>query len=497
MVFASAAAALTVRSTSRHGAGLSPDSSGYFRLANDVAANGLAFLAEDKSVTQPPLYPMLLALAKGATGASLAQVAAWSNALSAALVVALLLESARRCGVRPIGLAITGAIACGFAPFTAVWAMAWSEPAFLCCVAGCLLALQASGQSFRLVVTAGVLAAAASMVRYAGLVLMPVGFVWLLVAGGEDLRRRALRALCFVAIPALVLCSYFFRNAWVSGAMLGPRPRSSSGVLANFARMFEALGGWFVPLGAPVLASTAAFAVVLAVAISWRDRVVAMSAPARGGMLMHVAFSVVYAGFIVFTSSTVAYDPIDDRLMAPLAPSALIVLAVVLGAGPWRSRAVAAGVAALAATFAIGSMASSFSVVEANAQRGAGGFNLDQWHDSPLFARLRSEPRLLQGVVFSNVPDALHLLLGLEVRMAPARTRYNSADGAGVDASNLFVVHPELDEAMLVWREPNMREYLFTPGQLQSMCAVQELAQCADGSIYRVTRLRDDPRAPR
>ena len=90
--------------------------------------------------------------------------------------------------------------------------------------------------------------------------------------------------------------------------------------------------------------------------------------------------------------------------------------------------------------------------------------------------------------MFSDAPDALYILADVNSEMSPARRNYNSEDQTGLTRENLFTKYPELDGAMLVWFEPNWRDYLFSLEDLKATCDLQELEVFRDGAIYRIRR---------
>jgi len=488
VVFACVAGYLTMRSTSLYGPGLSPDSTEYVALARDVSANGFAFLTENKAVVQPPLYPIALAATSSLTGSPVIHAARGINILSSAALVAVILLTVSRVTMSIPVLIVTGILSCFSIPLTGVWSMAWTEPLFILTVSLALLIVGEHKHPVYSPLFAGVLTAAAFFTRYAGIVLLPVvtAFVFLSQTGGAW--KRCKSAALYALPPAIMFALYLFRNFALSGTLLGARSPSQLGISDNIDRVKDVILAWFLPWRIHSFATFLLLMCTFIGALTWHHRhhIAHVIRNSERIVLLCAAFSVTYTAFIVWTSTTTAYDHINDRLLSPLYPSLLILLAALLKPESWRNQLVrnlALGVFCLLCVVA--PLRTTYSQVNRKAAQGAGGYNSRNWQESELvgYFRQNGQPK---EIVFSNSPDALYILADVTAKMSPAKLNYNSNKGTGVTNENMFTEYPSLDGAILVWFKPNWRNYLFTLDDLDTMCDLEEIATFSDGSIWRI-----------
>jgi len=489
LIFAVLAAYLTLRSISLYGPGLSPDSTGYIRLARDITENGFRFLTEKKAISQPPAYPLALAAISRFAGTSVLTAATWINAIASATLVALILLSVARITRSPSLYVIAGILSCFSIPLTHVWSMAWTEPMFILLISLTFLAVTHTKRTAISVVASAVLTAAALLTRYAGIVLIPVVCAFLFFSGAGTFWRRCKYPLLYALPPTLILALYSGRNYALSGTPLGARSPSQMGLADNIYLATNVIFGWFLPWRIRSFETLLLTGCVLIGAMVWRHRhhIARVIRQSDRIVLLSGLFFVVYTAFIVWTSTTTAYDRIDNRLLSPLYPSVVIMFAFLLKPESWRSQLIrvpALGVFCLLCVVA--PLRATYSQVNRSAEQGAGGYNSRAWQESEVVSYFRDNGQPKDKIVFSNAPDALYILADVTAKKSPAARHYNSDSTTGVTEGNLFAKHPLLDDALLVWLDKKPRNYLFTPDELQMMCDLTVIHQFSDGTIYRV-----------
>jgi len=489
LIFAALAAYLTFCSVSLYGPGLSPDSTGYIRLARDIAENGFRFLTEKKAISQPPAYPLALAAVSKLTGMSVLTAASWINTLASATLVALVLMSVYRVTTSLSVYIITGILSCFSIPLIQVWSMAWTEPLFILLISLTFLVVTQTKRTAILLVAAAVLTAAACLTRYAGIVLIPVVFVFVLLSEVGTLWRRCKYALLYALPPALVFALYAGRNYALSGTPLGGRSPSQMGLADNIDLVTDVILGWFLPWRIRSFETLLFGGCALIGLLVWHHRhhIARVMRQSNGIVPLSGLFFLVYAAFIVWTSTTTAYDHIDNRLLSPLYPSILIMFALLLKPESWRSqfvRAPALGVFCLLCVVA--PLRATYSTVITKANQGAGGYNSRTWQESATLSFFRNNGQPKDEVVFSNAPDVLYILSDVTANSSPAARHYNSVSRTGVNKENVFAKYPTLDGALLVWFDKKHRDYLFTPDELATMCDLLPIEEFSDGTIYRV-----------
>jgi hypothetical protein len=492
---ACAAAALLLYATRLYGPGLSPDSVAYTATARHIAA-GLGVLSYDNTplVDQPPLYPALLALVRVLGGADPLASARWVNALLAALTVlavaALLAPRVRSQALFGLGVALVVVAR----PLFAVASYSLSEPLFiLLCTLFLLLADRyAARRSLGALLLLAGAAALATLTRYVGVTLIGTGGLLLLLERGRTWRGRVARAALFGLVAAAPVAGWLARNVTAAGSLMGPRAPSRTTLAEALRHTLATFGGWAV---APddlndVQDVLPDLRPLLALPAAGLPAAPTTGAPARAWhpLLPVGLFAALYLALLLYTSTSVLYDRIGDRLLAPLFVPLLVLLLGALdgwarAGGRVRRAAVIAGAAAL---LLLSGTATVVRAVKA-AEGGAGGYQRRSWQESSMVDHLRAHPPPAGTPLYTNAPDALYLFFGLQGTLPPSRNVYDPAQ-TPVLLAGLRGVWPPEGDALLLWFDRQERVYLFSPDELTAAARVQEVARFEDGAIYTVSR---------
>lgn len=469
--------------TSLYGPGLSPDSTEYLYLAAEILSGGLRFWNENEAVSQPPFYPAMIAALAGSTGVDVMKAALWLNLLAAGALIALVARGVVESGRSVLVLSVALAFVILSAPFSEVFSMAWSEIVFLPLVYGAMWAAAAPERGWlRASVVPGVLGALAVMTRYAGVALVPVLCLHLLVTVRGGWRRRLAYAVTAGAIPTGVFLAYLWRNLTVSGSTLGVRHSSQTTLGENLRLTAEVFGGWvFWP------------ALALGLWI-FRRRLGSWVRELTPMLRLWVAYAGAHLAFLVWTSTTTAFDPIDTRLLSPVLPAlvaAFAALAQGTPEGPGRARRLL-GVAWVSLLLLV-PVRSAHGLYRHHTTEGAGGYHTRAWFESELMNRLRTGGIPATERVFTNLPDGLYILTGIRSELSPASRGYRSDERTGVDARNLGQRYPGFEGSLWVWFDSTGRDFLLTPEQIREWCRLERVEAFDDGVIYRVGACPGDP----
>ena len=490
-------AAFVLLSTSGYGAGLSPDSVSYVGTARNMAA-GMGVIGYDGAplVEQPPLYPALLALVGKTHGADPLLFAHIVNALLFGLVVYLggLLAS-RYLPSSPV-LAVIAELALVFSiPLFYVAGWVWSEPLFISCVLlGLIFAHSylAEGNVISLMLLSSSVALA-SLTRYIGVTLILWGALTILILRRDSIARKAAHAALFALVSALPLGLWLVRNLAVSGTLVGSRLPSASALSQNLTLVFDGVLYWYVGgdiARHPWILMILCAGIGLLAGLSLRDSWQGVRAKLRR-ISPAILVAVIYAAFLAASSTTTAYDAIDDRLLSPIyVPLTLsfLVLAQAL-AGPYRKR-----LSTRAARFALVIGTALWltypihtTMVNAGNLRSHGqGYSRQAWADSETMQFLREHRTPdSERLIYSNGPDAVYILADIAARMSPVAGRWGTPEGVN-GVSGLRDSWPEGSSASLVWFDRIDREYLHTVDELQTVANVQQVIRLEDGALYSV-----------
>ena len=428
------------------GPGLDPDAVQYIAAAKSLASNGTLEVPDDgwentdsvEPLTHfPPGVSTVLA-GPVALGADAVQAARVLNGVAALVLVALVFmlvswAEGRAAGtVAAIAVAVTPAVA-------SVFLDVLSEPLFFAVTATALACMIWRPRS---PILAGIAAAAAALVRYAGVSIIAAAGVWSLLLPGT-LRDRIRRAVTAGVPGAIALGSWTIRTRLETNGE-GIRRLSVYGQIAPTLREgLRTLAGWSAPLVDGAWRAIPAVIVVCALMVLTRDALRRWAvrdralgdrpAPAGDGRERSrriVAATLVTAAcyLAVVVSARLFADPnipLDERLLAPLM-LLLTVPVVVVASNGWRVWRRSARIVA-AVLFVTWAGASAW----ATAQEGAyavetGNDYADQsWFGSPLIAWVRGHGAGRE--LYTNYPTALYFHANRFSRALPDASRPDAA----------------------------------------------------------------------
>lgn len=219
--------ALVFAITSGAGQGLDPDSMAYLGAATSLAQQGTLRVpssqwdAEDSTsalTAWPPAFSIAMVIPR-AVGVGSLLSARIVNAVAAfitATVLFLLFD----------GAAGTVAAVCGVAAVFVTTAIVGvhlsvlSEPLFFACLALTLAAIVGGGAR---PLVAGIPAALAAMVRYAGVCAPAAVVLWFFFSGRKSLRARFADAAEAAVVPAIVIAGWLLRSMRVGDSSGSPK----------------------------------------------------------------------------------------------------------------------------------------------------------------------------------------------------------------------------------------------------------------------------------
>jgi hypothetical protein len=263
----------------------------------------------------------------------------------------------------------------------------------------------------RQLAVAAVLVALASLTRYLGVALVPVGALAAL-RGPGTIGVRVTRATGFVLIATAPLALWLTRNVMVTGTVTGERAAAGEDAGRHVWLVLDHVTRWWLPTRVP-----AAWRVALVAAV-----VVAAAAALPGAERRRLArtlagpaplFVACYVAALVLSVSVTAVDAIGPRLLAPafvfLVPGSFVLVDAVLRAFPRRRL-----LRLLVVVWLLYPAARVAVDVGDRHALGAGGYARDAWHRADVVQWLRG--RAPDPPVVSNAPEALYLLTGIAAR---------------------------------------------------------------------------------
>jgi hypothetical protein len=488
------------------GPGLDPDALAYLGAATSLAHGhgprvpSSGWAANDTTaplVHFPPGFPAAIAIGitAGATPVNAARVV---EAAAAAVTAVSIVLAANAAGGVIAALAAFG-IAAATPAFIIVHANILSEPLFLALMAlfTWQMARERRGTDLKRTLVLGALAAAATLVRYAGasLVVAVVFEAWWTVDGSwrATWRQRARRAFVAAELPVIVLA------AWVI-----TRPHSedaekirevgvyTSGFGATFVGGLHTAAVWLAPGvndTAGAMAAVAVFAAMLALVLRTVFAARRGAVPASELRLYRATAIVLFSYALVLTASRLLADPgipFDDRMLAPVFLLVAIRVGVALAAF-WRESVVTQrGIVLLT----IGLTASWMWGAEEVCAGWVNDYRADgadlaahEWSASPLVTWAAQAPPGTR--LYSNWPAAIWFHTARATHELPS-----DLDSATVSD---FRAKIEREHGALLSFRARAEDYA-PPDSLAALAALVAVERWPDGTVWRAAA--DAPAAP-
>ena len=398
--------------TSGAGPGLDPDGMAYLGAATSMAQQGTLRVpssqwdAEDSTsalTTWPPAFSIVMAMPR-AVGVGSLLSARIVNAVAAFITATVLFLLFA--GAAGIVAAICG-VAAVFATtaIVGVHLSVLSEPLFLACL-GLTLAAMVGGGARPLV--AGIPAALAAMVRYAGVCAPAAVVLWFFFSGRKSLRARFADAGQAAVVPVIVIGSWLLRSARVGDSSGTPKLALNGNLGPTLREGMQTLTDWLAPgVQPPMVQAIVALVLATAVVAVVVNGVRRSGEPARRFLRADALLLCSYI-FVLMSARVLVGDaiPFDFRLLAPailLAEGAIVVaVARYLTGATSNVRRVVIAVCGLwfAASLAQSARDASDTITDGS------DFASSDWRESPTLEWVRS--RSAGRTLFSNWPAAIY-----------------------------------------------------------------------------------------
>jgi len=493
---------------------ITPDSVQYISAAQSLAhgsgvSTRVTEIAEDRGQVPlsawPPLYPLILAT--GAERLESGQRVVRMEWIRAVNLAALALTFLPLAWLARVCLGGAAWLLCllWFASARSTHLLAsfaWSETVFvLLTLSGLALTVRglAGEESERRrnlwFLAAGVAAALAALTRYLGIALVLSLSITVLLRSGEIAPRHTLRRIGFVIAPtALLLTLWLGRNLVLTGHLFGGAPSAPehAATRALLDTLLTTLRDWLLPA---ILPRTLFLFAAILTAISagwllWQSAVrFGPETFERHPLQLTAATALtqyvwIYLAVLLFSSSTLALDPVNTRLLAPVYPCLLLLVAALVREA-WEQmsdRSANLALATLAWIFLLQILGTAQYLVGPRETRSLTSpyWRTVAWSDdaidrAPQIRYLRHLPP--ESVVLTNVWEMVTFATGLPTKVWPEAVPEPSEQWAH-----------RLAGSYLLW-DPAYRSYLPDPKTLLGDSAARSLRLIGawDGvMLYRV-----------
>jgi len=476
LAFAGAAFVAVLWITRVPGPGLDPDAMSYLGAAESFAVSGTLRIPvgtwDSPDGTEalghfPPGFSLALA-GPVALGADPIQTARILEAASAAAAAGMMVWMALAVG-GPAAAALAGAILFITPGFALDHLRVLSEPLFLAFAALTLLLLwRAPGRPL----VHGLVAAVASVVRYAGASLGGAAALWALSRPGRV--RRRLRSAALALGPTVAVQLAWALRTRAEAAQVrtfGLR----SGLGSTLHEGWDTLTAWLAPgVEQPVFRAVLALAVlVLVAAVLWNAARLERTFFAATGVT-----AACYAGLVLLSRLFADQRiPLDERLLSPLFLFATVAVAAAAGL-VWRDgRPAVRSTGALLLAVWLGASAWRTGVTVHEAREGGWGYAGTDWRQSDLVRWLRSEGA--GYALFSDNPA--------DVWFATGRRSWKLPCTLAPDSVSVFAAALRQRHGVVIGFASPLEE-MARPDSLAARLGLGELARFEGGVVWGPAR---------
>ncbi|MHB8905189.1 MAG: hypothetical protein ACYC6D_03580 [Melioribacteraceae bacterium] len=479
--------------TNSYGAGLTPDSVAYISASRNLAeGNGFLTYNGLYLVVQPPLYPIILAVVKKITLIDPLTSAGYVNAVLFGVIIylsgLLLLKYLKSFALIFLG---TVSVLISYALVHASL-MALSELLFIFLVLLFFYFLgtyQKKGDLVSLFLFS-VSVALSCLTRYTGVVLILAGLISILVLSKNNAKEKFWHSLIFLVVAVSPIIVWITRNYFISGTLVGQRAASSYTLFENTKFLFSTVSSWYIPsnlLGIYFLLILLIIAGRFFIGFDRSKSSLTELLKQIGPTLLFVSL---YVGVIVVSSTTTAYDRISDRLLSPIYIPIIFILFFV--SDKIRSHLIKYYQPKLITGFLIIGIliwivlpiTNTIRTVHEYARSAGLGYNSFLWRESPTIGYIKLHEHLSKNYAFySNEPEAVYILTGIQTKRSPAKTYYNSPQLFNINHHKEEIWHNG-EKVYLIWFDLANRSFLFTIDELREKINMTVVAQMKDGEIY-------------
>jgi hypothetical protein len=464
--------------------GISPDSVEYISIARNFHDHlHLNDLSGQPVVNFPCLYPLLLGTVFILTGIDPLIAAPIINAFLFAGVVYLSGQLTYRCTnnrlckwVVLVSVLLSGVL-------QQVYTMLWSETLFILLV---LLFIQTylnykTKYTFKPLLILAIVAAMASVTRYAGITLIATGLLMILVDPKQDTRGKRNHFICFGFLASSLLILNLFRNYFLVQTFTGWREPGSTPIIENINYYGNIIYSWlmlpgssyYLTLGTGILVLISSLTIFLRLAVFKKNQ--------QAGFLVILAFFLVYSFFIIFLASVLRFEQIDDRLLAPLyVPLIITLVSLLYTIG--RSKKSKILIYSFIITFALYINYNQFNDYadwyKLASEYGIPGFTDVYWQHSEIAMFLRSDKfRPSKDIpIYSNWNEAVYFFSGKNCKLIPHSLSVEQKRNFSNSKTFVLILFDHLSD--------NDKAELISLEDINRFKKTTKINQFSDGSIY-------------
>jgi hypothetical protein len=479
------------------GPGVGPDSIVYIETAQSLLAGNGFFVKGQAMTSYPPVYPLLLGLVGLLYHGNILLAARLLAALLFGANIVLLGLAVRLCTRHSlVGTGCAMLIFLSSAPAISIHSMAMSEALYITfsMASFLLLAYHIVRPTPSLLLLASLMAGLAIVTRYVGVVLFPSMALALLLLGNRSIKHKMRDTLVFAGVVSLPIASWLIRNILVTKSVANREfafhPVSLNHVHDLIITMHDfalpiSISPWTKAIHVGVAISFFLFGIALL-----HKRMYIKQNATQVGIVLPTLCLLYFFMYVVFLFISIscfdAATPFDERILLP----AFLTLIVVAFALTWSlsdalKRQCFCCFFVLLALFSV-SVKTNHAISSAvDIHNNGTEFTSRDWQHSEIITFLKENRDVRK--IYSNGPDVISFLTGMEVAWIPAEesTTSHRLNTNYEEQLNRMLRECREGEALVVYlTKITWRWYLPSIDKIESRGNVPVLRKMHDGVIY-------------
>lgn len=476
--------------TSSFGIGISPDSVGYISAARSILdGDGIKVYTGDYYVYWPPLFPVLLA-AFGFFGLDPSDVSRYFNA-GIFGIINILSGVWLSKNINNKGLFFFGVMLFSLSPvLIGISVYAWSEPLFILLILLWLnqITLFLNNNTLNHLALAAIYVALATLTRHIGVIAIAASILLIIINPNTKYLDNLKSCALFTPIAAFPISLWWLRTWFVSNTLTGTRTPSDVSFIEAGIKAFETLSSWLIPswtstaIRIPFLTVFLLIFLIVLIKSFPRKFNKLLNCNAISSIQPHIIFLIMYTLFITFLASSAAFDPLGDRLLSPTYISFWFLVIYTLDRllNTDNLKTAKFFIVILFGLY-VAVYPARFALFEAEKRYKEGeGYASKEWREDTVLNFLKTEK--LNGLLYSNAPDATYYLIGVNSLLTPIKYHYQTK----IAAEELTDLTRTLKskKIYLAWFNRKKREYLFSLQEIKKSIKLKPIFESSDGGVY-------------
>jgi len=479
---------LIILYTHHNGLGISPDSI-YYTSASDAWAEGKGFTQFDQTplVMFPVGYPFLLGVLHFIFPQSIIPIMPFVNALLFAIVILLSGVMLEKINLSKWFKWILLLLIVFSPTLIEIYSMLWSETLFIVEILVFIFCAQTyfTSANFKNLLMVSLVAAIATITRFAGVTLIMTGGLLLLLDNRLSLLQKIKELFIFGCVSSSLLIINLSRNLYLTNTLTGIRQKGQTPFATNLKLVGEVIADWlpgthFIIGFSQIIG--AVFIITLGSIFLYR---IIKGLTHSSYEKIAATFSIVFVSFMLVSATLSRYEPINSRLMSPLYIPFLFTLSFYgMSLIEWLESKIfkkitqwAIYILSLVALYEFG-VFDQTNYVEVQ-EGGIGGYSDDDWAFSPLLKELQVNHSYFQmgQPVYSNASHAVYFYAHENLSILPEK-----AHPQKVEAFN------QLPQNILIWFYNEENFDLLSLEEIKTQKNLTVLKQFKDGIIFQCAK---------